>query len=60
MGLRLADDRFPMVAGDVVEPHAVVVEVVEDGDTELIALSVIRLGATGPGESSLKSMLAQL
>ena len=33
-----------MVAADVVELDAVVVEVVEDGQAELVAFTVVRLG----------------
>ena len=39
----LADDRLEVVAADVVEPDAVVVEVVEDGQTKLVALTIVRL-----------------
>ena len=46
----LADDGFPVVTGDVVEPHPVVVEVVENSHTELIALPVVRLTSPGAGE----------
>ena len=42
----LADDGFPVVAGDVVEPHPVVVEVVENSNTEFIAFSVVRLSSS--------------
>ena len=47
MGLGLTDDGFPVVAGDVVEPHAVVVEVVEDCQADLIPFSVIWLRSVG-------------
>ena len=36
-----------MVAGDVVELDAVVVEVVEDGQAELVSLAVVGLAAAG-------------
>ena len=42
----LADDGLAVVAGDVVEPHPVVVEVVEHAHAELVALPVVRLAAT--------------
>jgi len=41
--LCLADGGLEVVAADVVELDAVVVEVVEDGQAELIALAVVRL-----------------
>jgi len=37
-----------VVARHVVEPDAVVVEVVEDGQAALVALPVVRLGSAGP------------
>ncbi len=37
------DGWLGVVAGNVMEPDAVVVEVVEDGQAELIALAVVRL-----------------
>ena len=40
----LADDGLLVVAGDVVPLDAVVVEVVEHGQAELVALAVVRLG----------------
>lgn len=45
--LSLADDGFSVVAGDIVELDSVVVEIVEDGKTRLVALPVIRLGSVG-------------
>jgi len=42
----LADDGLPVVAGNVVEPDSVSVEVVEDSNTELIPLSVVWLRST--------------
>jgi len=42
--LGLTDDRFPVMARDVVELDTVVVEVVEDGQAPLVALAVVRLG----------------
>ena len=39
----LANDRFEMVAADVVEPDSVVVEVVEHGQTKLVSFTVVRL-----------------
>jgi len=39
----LADDRLAVAAGHIVEAHTVVVEVVEDGQAALIALTVVRL-----------------
>merc|ERR550519_1780085 len=47
----LADDGFPVVAGDVVEPHPVVVEVVENSNTELVTLPVVWL--TSPSASGV-------
>ena len=41
----LADDGLAVVAGDVVEPHPVVVEVVEHAHAELVALPVVGLSA---------------
>jgi hypothetical protein len=43
-GLSFADDRLGVVAADVVELDAVVVEVVQDAQAELVALAVVRLG----------------
>ena len=40
---RLADDRLLVVAGDVVEPDAVRVEVVEHRHAELVPLPVVGL-----------------
>ena len=45
----LADDGFPVVAGDVVEPHPVVVEVVENSNTELVTLPVVWLASPSAG-----------
>ena len=42
----LADDGLAVVAGDVVEPHPVVVEVVEHAHAELVTFPVVRLAAT--------------
>ena len=42
----LADDGLAVVAGNVVEPDSVSVEVVEDSNTELIPLSVVWLRST--------------
>jgi len=36
-----------VVAGHIVEPDSVIVEVVQDGQTVLIPLSVVRLGSVG-------------
>jgi len=44
-GLSFADHRLPMVAGDVVEPDSIIVEVVEDSQATLIPLPVVRLGS---------------
>ncbi len=43
------DGWLGMVAGNVVEPDAVVVEVVEDGQAELVTLAVVRLGTAKAG-----------
>jgi len=43
----LADDRLAVVARHVVEPHAVVVEVVEDRQADLVPFSVIWLRSVG-------------
>jgi len=45
--LSLADDRLLVVAGNIVEPDSVIVEVVQDSQTVLIPLSVVRLGSVG-------------
>jgi len=45
--LTLADDRLSVVAGHVVELDTIVVEVVEDGEAVLVALSVVGLGPVG-------------
>jgi len=45
--LSLADDRFLVVARYIVVADTVVVKVVKDGQTVLIALSVVRLGSVG-------------
>jgi len=66
--LGLTDDWFLVVTGNIVEPDSIVIEVVEDSHTELIALSVVRLRSVsassiwpvditvlaswGPGDSS--------
>ena len=52
----LADDGLPVAAGHVVELDPVVVEVVQDGQTDLVALPIVRLGPAGaprvgPGEA---------
>ena len=39
-----------MVAGDVVELDAVVVEVVEHGQAGLVTLAVVRLPLASPGQ----------
>ncbi len=53
--LCLADGGLEMVAADVVELDAVVVEVVEDGQAELIALTVVRLwNSTTERENSFR------
>ena len=44
IGNSLTDCWLHVVAADIVEPNAVVVEVVEDGQAELISLTVVRLG----------------
>ncbi len=44
--LGLADNRFPVVAGNVVELDSVLVEVVEHAETTLIALPVVGLRAS--------------
>ena len=48
--LGLADDGLGVVAGDVMELDPVAVEVVEDGQAELVALAVVGLGALGSEE----------
>ena len=49
-GLGLTDDGLAVVAGNVVEDDPIIVEVVEDGQTELVSLPVVGLGAAGaPG-----------
>jgi len=40
-----------VVAADVVEPDAVVVEVVQDGQAELVALAVVGLGNAAAGRA---------
>lgn len=45
--LGLADDWLSVVARNIVVPHTVVVEVVQHGQTILIALSVVGLGPVG-------------
>ena len=50
----LADDGFPVVAGDVVEPHPVVVEVVENSNTELVTLPVVWLTSASTGDKIIK------
>ena len=50
----LADDGFPVVAGDVVEPHPVVVEVVENSNTELVTLPVVWLTSPSAGDKKIK------
>ena len=43
----LADDWFPVVTGDVVEPHSIVVEIVQKSNTELVPLPVVWLPSAG-------------
>ena len=43
----LADDWFPVVTGDVVEPHSIVVEIVQNSNTELVPLPVVWLPSAG-------------
>ena len=45
----LADDGLAMVTGHVMELDTVSVEVVEDGQTDLVTLPVIRLGPARAG-----------
>ena len=49
----LADDGLPVVTADVVEPDPVVVEVVEDSNTELVSFSVVRLSPSSAREKTL-------
>merc|ERR1719290_899957 len=56
----LADDWLAVVTRHVVEPHTVVVKVVEDGQADLIPLSVIRLrtvssSSVGPVDIVIRS-----
>jgi len=48
--LSLTDRRFLVMTGHVMEPDAVVVEVVEDGEAGLVPLPVVGLLAAGPVE----------
>ena len=41
--LGLTDDGFLVVAGHVMESDSISVKVIQDGETELIALSIVRL-----------------
>jgi hypothetical protein len=43
------DDVLDVVAADVVELDSVLVEVVQDAQAELVALSVVRLGNSTAG-----------
>ena len=52
-GLALADDGLPVVTADVVEPDSVVVEVVEDSNTELVSFSVVRLSPPSARKGTL-------
>ena len=45
----LADDGLAMMTGHVMELDTVSVEVVEDGQTDLVTLPVIRLGPARAG-----------
>jgi len=42
--LGLTNDWLLVMTGDVMEPNSIVIEVVEDGQTEFIPLPVVRLG----------------
>ena len=57
--LGLTDDGLGVVAGNVVELDAVAVEVVEDGKAELVALTVVGLGALGSGMLNKMTTLRQ-
>lgn len=46
--LSLTDRRFLVMTGHIMEPDAVVVEVVEDGEAGLVPLPVVGLLAAGP------------
>ena len=54
---RLADDRLLVVAGDVVEPDAVRVEVVEHRHAELVPLSVVGLRPARAAQYGYKKLL---
>ena len=54
---RLADDRLLVVAGDVVEPDAVRVEVVEHRHAELVPLPVVGLRPARAAQYGYKKLL---
>jgi hypothetical protein len=47
------DDVLDVVAADVVELDSVLVEVVQDAQAELVALSVVRLGNSTAGNGKI-------
>jgi len=51
--LFLTDNRLLVMARYIMELDSVIVEVVEDSNTELITLSVVRLGPGWSGSSSM-------
>jgi len=51
--LFFTDNRLLVMARYIMELDSVIVEVVEDSKTELITLSVVRLGPGGSGSSSM-------
>ena len=45
-----ADDRFCMMTSNIMKPHSIIVEVVENSQTKLIALPVVWLLSPGSEE----------
>ena len=54
--LGFTDSWFGMVATDIVELDSIIVEVVEDGQTELISLTVVGLGNTTTTKKAKKTV----
>jgi len=48
-----------VVAADVVEPDTIVVEVVEDGQAELVSLAVVRLGNSTAGNEMVINLWSE-
>ena len=53
--LALTDNGLWVVTGDIMELDSIIVEVVENCQTALITLSVVRLGSAGSKQSRIEN-----